>query len=151
MSDASPLKETLASLLRHATTALLGLGGLLLSHDLIDPSDVVAVDAAGVSLQSALVVIVVAIVGRLCITLTGKIFPATAAKLTGTGAGGPLSLWVGLGVAAGLLGCALPSCTPAQVDAFRAIPIRACVITPEGKICYSDKDGLSAEIDASSK
>lgn len=145
-----PMKDSLASLIRHATTALLALGGLLASRGFIDPSDVAAVDAAGVSLQGALVVIVVAIVGRLCITLTGKIFPAVAAKLTGTEAGGLPSLaWIG--TLAGLLCTGLPACSPAQIAAARAIPVKACVITPQGKICYSDVEGLSAEIDASGK
>ena len=143
------MKDTLASLIRHATTALLALGGLLASRDFIDPSDVAAVDAAGVSLQAALVVIVVAIAGRLAITLTGKIFPAAAAKLTGPVAGGPLAVmgWIVVGTLAGGLGC-LPACSPAQLAAARAIPVRACVITPQGKVCYSDVEGLSAEIDA---
>ena len=143
------MKDTLASLIRHATTALLALGGLLASHDLIAPSDVASVDAAGVSLQGALVVIVVAIAGRLAITLTGKIFPAAAAKLTGPAAGGPLAVmgWIVVGTLAGGLGC-LPACSQAQLAAARAIPIRACVITPHGKVCYSDVEGLSAEIDA---
>lgn len=155
------MKDSIASLIRHATTALLALGGLLASHDLIDPSDVASVDAAGVSLQGALVVIVVAIAGRLAITLTGKIFPAVAAKLTGAGAGVPLSL-VWIGTAAGLVVSGLPSCSPGVASGYagaspawltelRAIPVKACVLTPQGKICYSDTDGLSAEIDASGK
>jgi hypothetical protein len=55
-------------------------------------------------------------------------------------------------VAAGIAGTAavgtLPSCSPAQIEAMRRTPIRACVVTEQGRICYSAKDGLSAEIDA---
>lgn len=39
------------------------------------------------------------------------------------------------------------SCTPGQVAALRAIPVKACVITPQGRVCYSEVEGLSAEID----
>lgn len=143
------MNDTLASLIRHATTALLALGGLLASHGLIGTEDAAEVDAAGGSLQAALVVIVVAIAGRLAIKLTGKIFPAAAAKLTRPEAGGPLAVmgWIVVGTLAGGLGC-LPACSPAQLAAARAIPVRACVITPQGKVCYSDVEGLSAEIDA---
>lgn len=42
----------------------------------------------------------------------------------------------------------LPSCSPAQLEAARSVPIRACVVTDHGVVCYSSKSGLSAEIRA---
>ena len=133
------MKDTLASLIRHATTALLALGGLLASRDFIDPSDVAAVDAAGVSLQSALVVIVVAIAGRLAIFLAGKIFPAAAAKLTRPEAGGPLAVmgWIVVGTLAGGLGC-LPACS-------NGVPLRIGIVGPDGTVSYSSKGGLAVD------
>lgn len=71
----------IASLLRHALTALAGLGGLLLSKGLIASADAPAVDAAGASIGSALVVIGTAVLGRLVLTLLGKV------KLSGLVAG----------------------------------------------------------------
>lgn len=68
-------------------------------------------------------------------------------KRDGTSSGGMLGL-IALGTVAALVGGSLPSCSPA----FEApdIPIRACVVTDQGTICYSAKGGLSAEIDARS-
>ena len=64
---------------------------------------------------------------------------------TGGSAGGRIPLWViGAGMMAGGLGC-LPSCSSAQMDAARAIPIRVTLITPGGGIGYSSKSGLSVD------
>ncbi len=75
------------------------------------------------------------------------LFPPEDVEKTSGPAGGLSLLWI-TGMAAAVTGVGLPSCSPDQIAAARAIPIKACVITPEGKICYSDTDGLSAEIDA---
>jgi hypothetical protein len=58
------MKDQLISLLRHATTALAGLGGFLAYRGLIAPEDSAAVDAAGASLGEALIVVLVAVVSR---------------------------------------------------------------------------------------
>lgn len=51
---------------------------------------------------------------------------------------------IGTAVAVGTL---LPSCSPGFAGAS-SLPIRACVVTDHGRICYSNVEGLSAEIDA---
>lgn len=144
------MKEQLASLLRHAFTALAGLGGFLFSKGLIDQGDVTAVDGAGVSLGNALVVILVAVIGRLLITLTAKFFRLGAGELENDKSkpsGGTLLLIIGTTAA---LGGLLPSCSPAQLDAARAFPIRIGITTDQGTASYSSKSGLSAVIDARS-
>ncbi len=45
---------------------------------------------------------------------------------------------------------ALASCSQDQIAAARAIPVKACYVTNQGKVCYSNVEGLSAEIDATS-
>jgi hypothetical protein len=42
------------------------------------------------------------------------------------------------------------SCSPEQLAAARAVPVKACYVTHEGQICYSNVEGLSAQIDARS-
>lgn len=63
------------------------------------------------------------------------------------GLGGP---WLVVLGTAGLLGAAPPSCTPADVAAFRGLPIKGCVVTDHGAVCYSSKGGLSYEVDTRS-
>jgi hypothetical protein len=38
------------------------------------------------------------------------------------------------------------SCSAGQREAVMGIPIKACVFTPEGRVCYSSKGGLALEI-----
>lgn len=101
------MKTYLSTLLRHAFTALAGLGGFLLSKGLIDSADVAQVNGAGVSLGAALAVIVSAIAGRFLLTLLAKIF--TGAGESGSTASVGKSLLLMCATAAGLMGF-LPSC-----------------------------------------
>lgn len=107
------MKEQLASLIRHALTALAGLGGFLFSKGLIDQGDVTSVDGAGVSLASAIAVILAAVVARLLLTLSAKIFRSGSGELDdgegGTGTGNTLLLLL-CGTAAVLMG-GLSSCS----------------------------------------
>jgi hypothetical protein len=78
---------------------------------------------------------------------SGKVsfFPTEVVEENNGPAGGLSPLWVvGLGMAVGCMGC-LPSCSPAQMDAARAIPIKFTLITPGGDIGYSSKRGLSVD------
>ena len=142
------MKTYLASLLRHACTALAGLGGFLAMNNLITPADAPAVDAAGVSLGGALTVVLTALAARAFITLMGKLNLGTSAD-NGTGSG-MSPVWIGLIALAGFIGLALPACSPAQQAAFSSIPIKSCVITDYGTVCYSSKDGIEATVDATS-
>ena len=67
------MKEQLTSLLRHAVTALAGLGSFLAYRGIIAAEDSAAVDAAGASIGEAVVVVVVAIVTRALISFMGKL------------------------------------------------------------------------------
>jgi len=135
----------LSTLIRHAVTYLAGIGTYLYQVGAIDASGVDAANAAGASMQdgTAILLSLVAVVAtRWAINLLGKIFPATAAKLTG-GAGSGLPLPVILcGAAAGLLGLSLPSCSADQLSAARAIPVRIGIAGPQGTLSYSSKSGL---------
>ena len=66
----------------------------------------------------------------------------------GGASGGMLPLLV-IGFAAAAL-MALPSCSPSQLAVLKQMPLRACLVTDQGNLCYSTKSGLSAEVDASS-
>lgn len=98
----------------------------------------------------------VLIIGTLLITAGWRIALAWLSKLfrNGTGEmenGGPsggAALLIVVGTAAVLGG--LPSCSPAQIEAARGFPIRGCVVTDQGAVCYSSKGGLSYEVDARS-
>jgi hypothetical protein len=89
----------------------------------------------------------VAVIGAANVLLrfitSGKISilpPEDQADGTGGAAGGRLPLWVvGLGMAAGIMGC-LPSCS-----ALEGVPVRFTLITPEGDVGYSSKAGLSVD------
>lgn len=48
------------------------------------------------------------------------------------------------------LASGLVSCSAEQLAAAKAVPVKACYVTNEGRVCYSNVEGLSAEIDARS-
>lgn len=139
------MKTTIASLLRHAFTGLAGVGALLATKGWIDPEDATAVNAAGVSLGEAVVVILAAVCGRMLISVMGKVLRQGAGEGTPPGGVGiPIIMCMGLG----LLGLSLASCTPADQAALRAVPLQACYIGEHGeRICYSTKDGVLVEVD----
>ena len=141
------MKTYLASISRHAFTALAGLGGLLFSKGLIAEADVSQVNASGVSLGAALAVILTAIVGRVALTLLGKVFTGAAGESGGMSGGA--SLLVMCGAAVGLLG-ALPSCSALPWAALQSIPLHAGLTTDYGTAAYSSKSGITIEVDATS-
>jgi len=134
----------LQSLLRHAFTALAGLGGFLAAHSLIGAGDVASVDSAGASIGSALTVILMAVGTRLLITLLGKLNLGGSAsatdKLTGW------SVWICIGTAAGFGGIFLPSCS--QNPGASNIPVHGVLYTDYGSLGYDSKSGIDVEIDA---
>ena len=132
------MKDYIASLLRHAFTALAGLGGFLLSKGLIDAADAPAVDGAGGTLGAALAVILTAILGRLVLSLTAKVFRSGAGESGNRGGSGDLPLVLILGTGAAFMGLCLPSCSP-------GLPIKATVQVEEGALSYSSKGGLEME------
>ncbi len=141
------MKPYIASLLRHAFTALAGLGGLLLSHNLLDPADVAQVDAAGVSIGTALGVVLTAVIGRLLLTLGGKMFTGAAGESSGTS--GVALLFVLVGASAVVMGC-LPACSTSQLAAAQSVPISTTVHTKYGTASYSTAGGLVLDVETTS-
>ena len=99
------MNTLIASAVRHALTALAGLGGLLASKSLIDATDTAAVNAAGTTLADALAVIAAALAARLVIYLTGKLKLSSTAGLFAIS---PAML--GMVATAAAVGTLLPSC-----------------------------------------
>ena len=143
-------RNALASLTRHFITTLAGLGGFLFAHGLIPAEAVGQADAAGAALVEPLTVIaglLAATGARLAIFCLGKIFPALAEKLGSQS--GMAGLWV-MGLTAAAIGGSLPSCSPEQLASARAVPIRSCVETDYGTVCYSSKSGIAVTVDTTS-
>jgi len=143
------MKTTIASLMRHAFTSLAGLGGFLLSHHLLDAGDVSQVNAAGVSLGTALVVILTGVIGRLILTLTGKLFTGGMPGESSGTSGGMVSLFMLVGTSAVVMGC-LPACSASQVAAAQSVPISTTVHTKYGTASYSTAGGLVLDVETTS-
>lgn len=141
----------IASQVRHYLTFLAGLGGLFFSWLIIAPDQVDAVNKAGADLINPLVIIIGAVAAGVTRLLIGWV-----SSLFSRGAGGVgkrvngLSWWTaGIISTAAILGGS-PSCTPQQMEAARGIPVKGCVQTDQGTVCYSSKGGLSYEVDVRS-
>lgn len=142
----------IASILRHWITLALTAITVYLGAHLFAPDEAKAFDAAAQQLVAPLVIIgtlIITAVWRIALAWITNTFRLGSGepKNDGQGSGGSLGLWV-IGTVAVLGG--LPSCSPEQLAAARAVPMKACVHTDQGDVCYSTKDGLSAEIDATS-
>ncbi len=143
------MKTTIASLLRHAFTALASIGGLLLSANLINPGDVAGVNAAGVSIGTALVGILTALVARLVLAFTGKLLTGGVPGESSGTSGGALPLLCVLGTLGGIMGC-LPACSATQLAAAQSVPVSTTVHTKYGTASYTTAGGLVLDVDASS-
>jgi len=56
----------------------------------------------------------------------------------------------GICVCGTALAGSLVSCSAEQLAAAKAVPVKACYLTNQGRVCYSNVEGLSAEIDGRS-
>ena len=146
------MKNYISSLLRHVTTALASLGVFLLSVGWIVEGDVTQVNAAGVTLGAAAVVIFTAIISRVLLTLTGKMFTGGAGEASAA-SGGARSLLL-LGTVSALAGWGLTSCSSgagaAAWNVLKTLPIHTTVVTDYGAASYSSKSGITVEVDAQS-
>ena len=70
----------------------------------------------------------------------------TKDSMAGGRSGGTWLLAMGLGFGTAVAGM-LPSCSPAQLA---AVPLRTCVMTDYGTVCYSSKSGVAVSVDATS-
>ena len=131
------MKDTLASLIRHALTALAGAGTFMAGRGLIAPDDAAAVNASGATVQDALVVVVVAVVLRLLMTFGGKLF---AAHMEDGKNGSPA--WVLLLGMVGLLGMGLPSCSSSG-----AVLVRGSYQDDKGNVyAYDPMTGVTVKL-----
>lgn len=139
--------NAVASLARHFLTTLAGLGGFLFAHGLIPADAVGRANAAGSALVDPLAVLaglLAAAVLRLGIFFLGKIFPASAAKLGAQS--GMAGLWL-MGLTTAAVMGLLPSCSEPQLA---AVPLRSCLETDYGTVCYSSQSGIAVTVDARS-
>jgi hypothetical protein len=138
------MKETLQSLVRHLLTFLAGLGTTLHAAGLLGAEDVAQVNEQGLTLQAVIAGVIVAILMRLVMTFSGKLVSAHVND--GRNDGGSLLLLLGM---AGLLGLGLPSCSREQMQAVKAVPIKACYTDKNGnKACYSSKGGIEVDLNS---
>lgn len=82
------------------------------------------------------------------ITLSGA--GETKDNMGGGRSGGTWLLVMGLGLGTAAAGM-LSSCSPDQLAAARAVPVRSCVETDYGTVCYSSKSGIAVTVDATSR
>jgi hypothetical protein len=85
--------------------------------------------------------IVAVAVWRIFLAKAGSAFRLGSGESDKDSAGGLSPCVIALGMAAAFMG-ALPSCSPAQLDAARAVPITFHLIGPDGSVGYSSKGGL---------
>lgn len=143
--------NTLRSHLRHYLTFLAGIGGMLLSQNVITPEEVSQANAAGAQLIEPVMVIlglVAAGVARLALSAASKFFESIRSKRFWELP--PVAMIGGLAMGAGFIGFSLPSCTAPDLAALRQVPTKFCLTSDRGAVCYSSKSGLSAEVDATS-
>jgi hypothetical protein len=148
------MKDQAASLLRHAFTGWIAAAVLLLTAKLsLGPDDAKAVEDALKQIGAGLLLLIVTlapVIGRLVWAWGANLFRSGAGETKGetnNGRSGGAALLILVSTTAALMG-GLPSCTPAQLAAARAIPIKATILTDQGGVSYSSKGGLSVEIDA---
>ena len=136
------MKTTIASMIRHALTALAGLGGYLSAHSLIDPADAAGVNAAGVSLADAAATIGAAVLVRVVMYCFSRFL--------GKGAGDGALLGLAVMCMSGFC-FGLTACTSGQIESVKTIPIKATYYKQGlGTISYSSKSGLDMTVDRSS-
>lgn len=143
------MKAYLTSLLRHALSALLGLGALLASKGLINPDDVDAVSAASASLVDALVVVGVAVVARLIFSKVPWLAPASSSgsdEPVGSSANGVDQRAASGGTSGLLLMAGLLALALAALPSCAGVPVRVGIVVPEGEIGYSSKGGLTVQV-----
>lgn len=155
-NDQSTTTMNILSQLRHLLTYLAGLGTAFAAWHIISPDSAAAVDQAANGLAVALTALAGAIAvgaSRQAMTWLATVFTTGAGEVGVGNKSGGLPAWglaILTGVTAAGLGFSLPSCSAANWAAFKAIPLKTCVVTDYGQACYSSKSGISVEVDAQS-
>jgi hypothetical protein len=130
------MKTTIASLLRHAVTAITGLGAWMFAMGWISEGDLAEVNTALVTIASGLVVVITAIVSRLALALGAKFFGRSSENDEGGKGSGLSALLLILGTTVALGG--LPSCA-----ALKGVPIAIGITSDQADVTYSSKGGLT--------
>jgi hypothetical protein len=108
-------------------------------------------EALGMLVEPLIVItgIVAVAAWRIFLAKAGSAFRLGSGETDKDSAGGLSPCVIALGMAAAFMG-SLPSCSPAQLDAARAVPITFHLVGPDGSVGYSSKGGLviSGEIRA---
>lgn len=129
------------SLLRHVITAIAALSAYLALYEPPPP----AADSLPVDPLGALGMTLAVGLTRWALAMVGRILAYLADKASGGMSGGSWCLLVWCSMAVGLIG-ALPSCSAAQRERLGTVPLRACVATDQGTLCYSNKEGATATV-----
>lgn len=130
---------------RHITTFLGGFGSQLLALGWINADAVPGINESATALTNPLIVVIGligALLTRVLIAVVSNLFRTGTGESKSDSAGGLSPCVLGLCMAAGLMGLATPSCTPAQIETARAIPIRIGIESPNASLGYSSKSGL---------
>lgn len=140
------------SYLRHVFTAWITAAVVALSAWLtLSEAEVKAVTEGFSKMGDGLLIVLAVVVpaaGRLLWAWAAKFFRAGSGEVQDPqGPSGGVGLILMLAGTAAVLG-GLPSCSAESINAARAVPIRACIATEQGQLCYSSKAGLSVEVSA---
>lgn len=148
------MQDKIYSAIRHAFTGWILAAVLFLTAKLsLTPEQSKTLSDALTQIGSELMLIIITlapVVGRILWAWVGSAFRRGSGESVhgdGSSAGpsGGVGLWIALSTAALCMG-ALPSCSPAFLEAARAVPIRIGVETDYGRGSYSSKGGI--ELDA---
>lgn len=135
------MKEKIESLLRHALTALPAVGGFFVGKGWLTGEEGAALDAALTDFLSVLFAIAAAALARVVMWLVAKYFPSLSGLLGGTSGGISPALLL-MCTAAAFTVVALPSCSQAQLAAFKEIPVTVGIEGEHGTYSYNHETGL---------
>lgn len=130
--------KTLATLFRHGVTYLVGLLIAWFTLHLSGADLKSASDAANALIEPLVIVLgfVGVILTRLAMPYLSKIFRRGAGETDGDSGGGLLPCFIVLSMAAAFMG-SLPSCSPQQIAAVRAVPLKVCATYHGVEVCAS--------------
>jgi hypothetical protein len=139
--------KTLATLIRHVVTYAVGLLVSFLTVHLSGVELQTGVDAANALVEPLVVLVGLlgVIASRLAMPFLHKLFRAGSGDTDDGPAGGLSPVVIGMVGTAVAIGGSLPSCSPAQLEALRGVPIRLGVETDDSRVSYSSKGGLLLE------
>jgi hypothetical protein len=143
------MKEQIYSLIRHALTALPAVGGFFVAKGWLNAEEGAQLDAKLVQFLEVVALVVSAALARAAMWLVAKYAPSLSGVLGGPSSGGNLPAWFLMVVAMAACGAGAPllsSCTPTQVEAFRAMPITVGIEGEHGTYTYNRETGIGVVV-----